>query len=643
MNNDINFQAPDENTEPIVNGAMNPGEGTPDFGMAQPGARTFNGTAPETAAPGGGAAARGREIKEPHRFKMPERFSFMGIIKAFRDYWSGLESKTKRTAVTTAVLVLVLVIGLTVLLNRSPYERTYFDLDASEAGQMIAALDASGIPSRWDPALQTLSVRERDQARAVGVLAVQGFPRSGFMYEEEPQGGFMETGADRAARINRNRERRLQAALNAVTGVESSLVTLTVPDNSASVLMRERVQPSAAVALRLRPGFALSAEAVRGIENLIQRNVENLMPENITIIDNNGVKLNEHTGGSSAARFANVAEIRADFERRKRLEIRDEVLDFLAPVFGLEKIPVSVSVTSDFDDLLTEAIKYTGTNIDPDTGEQRGMVERTGQDYYISSDDPMNHGYAVADINPDSPAYFEHRGDFSEGRYHEEYHYSDERLVNRVVSQMQRTSPDITDTTVAITLDMEAEYLDYEFLDDFIAHIAMATGITHIARRSQPEDAELIDHLRTYISIMAIPFPPRPETGEPAGPGFEEGLRLAHLLVILGAAFIVLMILITFVIALLSRKSRQREAAEEERMAAAMATESVMSSDPSLVNSLGLAVGKHAAAAEENEGLSIEAKEQTLKRQIKMFAEQNPEISAQLIRTLIKGDEMPGG
>jgi flagellar M-ring protein FliF len=163
------------------------------------------------------------------------------------------------------------------------------------------------------------------------------------------------------------------------------------------------------------------------------------------------------------------------------------------------------------------------------------------------------------------------------------------------------------------------------------------------------EDMDFEDLLRSYISIVAAPFPDRVTDTEPRTP-IEEGRQLFHLLMLLGAAIIVIIILVICIIAILSKKSREREEAEE-RAAAVLAAERMGMGIPSLdpsANQFGMAAGRYAAASESagenpDDGLTIERKEQNLKRQIKLFAEQNPEIAAQLVRTLIKGDELPSG
>jgi flagellar M-ring protein FliF len=644
MNNDLNFQAPDENPENIGFDGLgspdgtDPGDDNIDYAETEAG-----GPADASAGLGANREPETQEPTERHRFIMPERLTPSGIWRAFRDYWTGLARRTKLIWASSAAALLLFTVIMTVVLNQSPWVIAYSGLEEGEMGEIAAILEVSGISYDVNTLLKTVSVRERDRARVVGTLALQGYPKSGIIYEEETSGGFMETQEEKRLREKRNRERWLAANLDAIPGVNFSSVTLTIPDNSRNVLVSERIPSSAAVMLWLRPGFNFSPDQIRGLENMIQKSVAGLLSENITINDGTGVQLNaDITEESSEQKFATIAELRDDFERRREREIRNDVINFLAPAFGPEGISVQVSVTMDFDDLITEAKRFTGTNIDPDTDQQSGIAERQARDFIFWSQDPDNHGYSPGVLNPDEPGYYEFIGDPSEGVYREEYHHTEELLVNYILTQTQRRAPEITNISLGVWVD--ADELDPDLEEYFYNIMATSTGISDIVRRNRTEDMDYDELLRQYITIAAIRFPGQ---AAPPLPFVPPGMRMFSMLLALGAIVIVLIIIVICVIAAMSRRTREREAFEEmlaaspAGMGMAPGTETL---DPS-VASLGLAIGKRAAAmSDDDDDISvIEAKEKTLKRQIKLFTEQNPEIAAQLIRTLIKGDEAGGG
>jgi len=650
MNNDINFQPPDENPDDIGFNGLGQNE-TNEFDSGDGNIENFDLGGIDSGDPADGAAGIGMEPAEPepprHRFVMPERFSVSGLWRAFRDYWIGLAQRTKTIFVSSMGGLLLLAVIMTVVLNQSPWVRIYGALDNSEAGEIIMILDANRIPHEWDSSLRTISVRARDEARALGTLTLQGYPKSGIIYEEETGGGILETQAEKANREKRNRERRLEAAFNAIAGVNFSTVTFNIPDNSRNVLMSEREPATAMVMLDLKPGFVLSPDAVRGIENMVQKSGGNLLPENITINDGNGVQLNVDTGEPGGeTKTVTIAELQYEFERRREREIRNQVMEFLSGPYGADGVRMMLSVTVNFDDLIIEAKNFSGANINPDTDEQSGVLSGRAFDYFLRTQDPDAIGYAPGVNNPDADGYYEYASDPSEGIYSEELHRTEEFLVNYILRQSHRRGAFTEHISLAVVVD--ADELDADVEENFYNAMATGTGISEIIMRNVTEDIEYDELLRQYITIGAMRFLDSTGIGLPPLP--VPGVRIFQMLMILGASVIVIIIIVIFIIAAMSKRSRERELYEEREaaiLAGGMAGVGIMDEiDPS-VASLGLAIGKRAVAGmspdDDDDLETIEAKEKTLKRQIKLFADQNPDIAAQLVRTLIKGDEMPGG
>ena len=663
MNNDINFQESDENNGLDAENGFEPDEtedidNGEDFNETE-NAETQTGTADSGAAerPAAASATRGRQPekeKEKHKLKMPEKFSVSGTAKAYKDYWTGLQTRTKIIAISSLLGTLVLLVILVVVLNYSPWVIAYTGLDDGEAGEMIAILNSGNIQNKWESALKTLSVKEKDQAKAISILAVNGgYPRTGFVYVEETNTNILANSEEKKQIALRNREKKLQAALNNIAGVKDSLVTLNIPDNSGSVLQREYLPPSASVMLQLKQGYTLSDDAVRGIENLIQKSVAKLLIEDIVITDGTGVKLNENLTQSAASKFATIADMKADYERTKAREIRNAIIEHLESIYGSGGVSVTCAVECDYDDLITEAKDYFGTNIDED-GNQTGIKSGVGIDQETGSSDPDDVGYETPDLNPDSDTYYENAGDNSVPGYYSALHYTDERFVNYVFTQSQRTAPEVKYISLSVLVDDKE--LDPDLEESLLYGMANASGISSVIQKNITEDMDYDDLLRRYITIVAAPFPYRILPGSDIDKTgiIEDGQKLFHMLILLGVAVIVIIILVIWIIAILSGRSREREEAEAEMEAVYAAAAAAASGsgkgiavDP-LASQFGMAAGKYAASSgydgdDADEPGAIEAKEQNLKRQIKLFAEQNPDIAAQLIRTLIKGDELPSG
>jgi flagellar biosynthesis/type III secretory pathway M-ring protein FliF/YscJ len=105
----------------------------------------------------------------------------------------------------------------------------------------------------------------------------------------------------------------------------------------------------------------------------------------------------------------------------------------------------------------------------------------------------------------------------------------------------------------------------------------------------------------------------------------------------IGAGLILLIMFAVLLIALAKRARRVREEEEEEYAGYGPVPVS------GEMDAFARAIGRTAVADEiGGDEISIELKEENLKKQIKIFVDQNPEIAAQLIKTMLKGEETGG-
>lgn len=569
-------------------------------------------------------------------------FSISGFINSVKEFWLNLSRRTKILTGVSAAIGIVLIIALVAVLNTSPYVTTYTRLDDQEAGEIMNILDSYNVKYNWDNTLKTLSLRERDQAAAVAALAMEGYPRIGRLaYEPSSGGGLFETKDDKQKRYNQDLENKLAAAVGTMNGIDAAIVTLSLPDNSRNTLTQDQQPAKASVLLHIKPGYSLSRETVMSIENLIEKSVENLSVENISVSDSAGKILNNYSDDTS---MMTLVDIKKKYQLEQENYINQKVIELLGAPFGLDGIRVASTVTADFNKLVEEAKNYYGINVDEDTGVQSGLPVARATDRTISSSsDPNAMGAAGTNLNIDADGYYEAPVDPESGDFADDYHFTEELVVNYVISQMERTSPEITDVSLAVFLDADIvlDFDDYD-PDEMIRALATATGINSVAMRNLPPDTALdAEYYGNYISIISLPFP-KPDEPYENEMQFETIFDLTpfQFLLAVGAGLIVIIIIIIILIILANNRSRRRMESDED----AYAGQTVLAGEGGGLDlsSLGLAAAKHAVASERNDieddFMPIEAKEQMLKRQIKMFTTQNPEIAAQLIRTLMKGE-----
>ena len=650
MNNGMNFQTPEENPENSNINNINSIDNTDNLNGLNglddlDDMNDIDDIDLEDIAGGGNIDNIDKNKKSKSKLS---DFSISSMWKSIKGFWAGLQKRTKIFAVASASALLVAVIVITVILNQSPYIITYSALDERERSEVITFLENNKIPYKYDLMFNTIKVREKDQAKTVGALLDYGYAP---VFEPEVGGALLETQDDKKDRARRNLENKLASYIGGMTGIDSATVILVVPDNTRAVVKSEVEPSTAAVQLYIRNGFDLSDESVAGIESMVMKAVPKLTKENISIINQDGIILNVEQVENDSKKYVNLAELREVYERQRKQEAYNEILNSFAVVFGSENIVANVSVFANFDNFISESKNYTGSNVDADTDKQSGITAADAVDWIIGSDVQDDTAREVPDLNTNDQNYFETFDEIEGNRYSAEYHATNEYLVNYTLEQLERNTPVIENISVSIIINREE--LDEDLKESLIRSVAMAAGINHIVIQGLPEDETLLetDYLRNHIEITAIRFFEPWIEPEPIPEPPDMQFRL---LLFLGIAAVVLIIFITVLIVITGKKRRERREREEElarERAMLFAIESVI--EPEAV-SVEMASGQYAAnhmsIANEDDG-DIESSEEDanrdtrvdFKRQIQLFTEQNPELAAQLVKTLLKGDEMVGG
>ena len=167
------------------------------------------------------------------------------------------------------------------------YTLIYSNLDLRDAANAIARLKELNVPYeiRDDGRAIAVPKEKADQAR-LG-LAEKNLPAGGVVgweiFDEAKLGA---TDFDRRIQLIRAISGELSRTIRRIAGVEDARVQVVIPETK---LFAATVAPvTASVMLRLRPGFMLAIEKINGIVHLVASSVENLQPENVTVVDDSG-------------------------------------------------------------------------------------------------------------------------------------------------------------------------------------------------------------------------------------------------------------------------------------------------------------------------------------------------------------------
>lgn len=271
---------------------------------------------------------------------------------------------------SVAVGLVAFFIYLTTRLASPNMALLYGDLEPTDTGQIISQLSTQGVPYESRNKGTEIWVPTGDVGRLRIAVAEQGVGGS-LGYEILDRDEALGTSSF-IQNINRVRalEGEISRTIMSMGTVKGARVHLVLPRRE--LFTRDRQEPSASVALRMRGATRLDRGQVLAIQHLVAAAVPGLQPSRISIVDDRGTLL-ARLGDSSGG-------VQGDFtpdEQRVAFETRigNRLTNLLERTIGFGKVRAEVRADLDFDRIETSQETY-----DPD-----GQVVRSTQTIEDSS------------------------------------------------------------------------------------------------------------------------------------------------------------------------------------------------------------------------------------------------------------------
>jgi flagellar M-ring protein FliF len=227
------------------------------------------------------------------------------------------------------------------------YTVLYGQLSERESGQVMDALTAAGIEFKLSPS-GAVSVPESKVQDARIRLASQGLPQSDAMGIEmiQKESALGSSSMMENARYQSVLETELARTIVKVQGVQTARVHLALP--KPSVFLRDSRKATASVMLQLYPGRRLEPGQVAAIVHLVASSVAELVPSDVTLVDQTGTLLNSPDENAEQAastrQFAYTRKLEETYQQR--------IIEMLEPMIGVGR--VRATVTADMDYTVTE-------------------------------------------------------------------------------------------------------------------------------------------------------------------------------------------------------------------------------------------------------------------------------------------------
>ncbi len=520
-------------------------------------------------------------------------------------FFGKLGKKAKILIIAAIVAIIAIAVILAVVLNQKDYVVLFSGVSEEEATQIVGKLQEDEVDYQYKGE-GTILVEESvaDQTRAD--LAYEGYPKSGFTYDvfTENAGG-MTTDSEKQTYKLYELQNRIGATVGLFDGVEDAKVTIALKEEKKYALESsddETEKSSASVVVTMEDGGSPTAEQAAAIQRLVAKSVPNMELEDVAVFDGNGIDVSvdsEEGKSTSGDQGQEIAQLIED-------EITKKVVNVLSPFYGAENIRVSAKGTVNMERVVRESTTYS-TPEKIDENDKRGLISNESLTEEENTGGNTAGGVAGTETNADINEYTNTTGDGTTTyRNNSEVR---EYLVNQIKEQGELDPGVLSDLTVAVSVN--GNTLGNLTEAEAISLVGSATGIAP-AQRAQK------------ITIVAAPFYEEAELPED-----EANALMAYLPVAGGGIALLLLIALALLLLLRRRKRRQEEEAlllEEENFIPVVEEEQEEPEEwenPELLN----------IRSEKTRGL---------RDAVRDFANENPELSAQMLKTWLNGGEADG-
>lgn len=523
----------------------------------------------------------------------------------FGQFFGKLNKRTRILIIAGAIAVIAVAVIVALVLNQKDYVVLFSNVTEEEATQIVAKLQESGVDFQYKGG-GTIMVDETvaDQTRAN--LAFEGYPKSGFTYDvfTEHAGG-MTTDTEKQTYKLYELQNRIGATVMLFDGVKDAKVTIALKEEQKYALEDKAEDKedagSASVVVTMEDGGSPSSKQAGAIQRLVAKSVPGMKMENVAVFDGNGLDVSANTGGSgtSGTTGEEIAQLIEE-------QITKKVVNVLGPFYGGENIRVSAKGQVNMERVVRENTTYR-TPEKIDENDKTGIVSNESINNEESAGGANTGGVAGTENNADIPQYGNAAGN-GENTYTNNSRVR-EYLVNQIKEQGELDPGVLEDLTVSIAIN--GNTLGTLTEADARSLVANATGITQANQNEK-------------ITIVAAPFYKTGAAAQPAGNFFQQNW------LILAISLLALLVLATLIILLAKRKKRAK-------------AEELLQEEESFVPVMP-EPGEDVHDMENPEILNLKnEKTRALRESVREFADQNPEISAQMIKNWLNGGGADGG
>lgn len=535
-----------------------------------------------------------------------------------KGFFAKLNKVTRILLGVCAAVILVLIIAAALLLNRKEYATLCTGLTASETSTVVQFLNENGVTDYKIDNDSILVPKGREEQLQIQLVTTQTLG-SGFLYDFYTKNtGTFSTEAERKEALRIATEEKLAAIIRQFDGVQDAWVDITLGTKRVYVLDNQTSQSTAAVTITPEGNGQLSAGVVEAIRYTVSHSVEELNIGSVSIVTTNGYTYNDTTGVGA---MADANALQLQYQEETNNKVRSQVYEALRRIYGDDNVAVAVNTTVDMSRKVVESTKYAQPE---GSATNAGLIGQEKWFWVIGEDGTIAQGGTVGTAtNSDIPLYPDivpngtEDADYSSGDGERNYHLDTE------VTQREVLAGTITDLSVAVTINQKSENAGSMTIEQLTRHVAVAAGI-----------ATNVENWDSHVSVAIAPFA---DDAPAAGPdGFFVRLLagVPDWMILAAIGGLILFIILLIVILLLRRRAKKKRLAKQAALEAEMRAAEEAAAAEAAAAVIAAAPTGGADIMEVNTEKSME-----LRKAVRQFAQNNPEIAAQMVKVWLKGED----
>ena len=533
------------------------------------------------------------------------KIDMKSLVQKAKAFWQNQPPKRKRMALIAGGGILAFALIVTIALNVSSVgtKVLFPGMTQSEAAQVYAELQEMGVKAEINSSGE-VRVPQAEWDNVVFKLNQKGYPKTTLSYDTFSNStGFTSTEFEKKTALIFQAQDRMQQTLMRQEGIADATVTFTVPETSSYVWDRSSEQQSSAgVSVLMKAGYELTPERVSAIKHLAATSVPSLKAENVVVVDaSTGVEVSDGSQTSGSA----YSTQRLDFERQIAKSIEDNIKRLLSSRYGADGVTAVATVALDYDKMVTESKQYQPRS----DGESAGVINHFEENYSLDGNVSAS-GIAGEQNNTDSPPEYQSADGSSAPTT--DYQKSVDYDVGYVLTQIEKGEPILKKASVAVIVN--DPNFDTQVEETLVDLISKSVNIT-------------ADNIKVTNLNVSPGQSTNTKTDWLASLG---GLPLQQILIIGAVALLLIVFLIVLVTTLIRRRKQHKEHEQETR---------IETEEKERQMALQREIEDHKRQLQSDAMASSDEKENAITQEVREFVKDNPEITAALIRSMLREEK----